>query len=214
MYFRQYLRGKGSAFVYISVHGVQITTRELCDENWCGMLCITYKIHTPEFTFSWHFVNTFQFRLKSGNNYGHFTGRRTCVFAHFIRVTTVSNVSFRGKWNVLLSNTLFYYVLRFSRYLNKTRGMHVLYWRQRCDFVGSYCVYEKICRFKGSVHQTQFYLQLICISCILERLHKPKCRRKFRTVLAYNCEFTHLIAWLPASLKFPVGLWFVSVSLN
>jgi len=55
-----------STFVYISVHGVQIATRELCGENLCGMLCSTYKIHTPEFTFSWHFVNTFPVLTKIG----------------------------------------------------------------------------------------------------------------------------------------------------
>jgi hypothetical protein len=122
LYFRQCYRGKGPAFVHISVHGVQIMTRELCGENWCGMLYITYKINKPEFTFSWHFVNTLQFWLKSGNNYGHFTGRRACVFAYFIRLTTVSNVSCRGKWKVFYVKYTFLLCVLFSRYLNKTRA--------------------------------------------------------------------------------------------
>jgi len=115
-----------------------------------------------------------------------------------------------GNETYFMWNTLFYYVLRFSRYLNKTRDMNVLYWRQRCDFVGSYCVYEKMFRFKGSVHQTYSF---IC-SWSMAPVYWNACTNRsadgsFAQMLAYNWEFTNLIAWLPAGLKFPLELWFV-----
>lgn len=155
-------------------------------------------------------LTLFQFWLKSGHNYGNCTGRCICGCVHFIQVTTVSNVSCRGKWNIFYVEYTFYYVLRFSRYLNKTRDMHVLYWWQRCDFVGSYCVYEKMCRFKGPVHQTYSF---IC-NWSMAPVYWNACTNRsadasFAQMLAYNREFTNLIAWLPAILKLPVGLWFV-----
>lgn len=182
------------------------------------MLYITYKIHTPEFTFSWHFVNTFQFWLKSA------------IITDTLQEDTRAFLRILFEWQlfrilVVEGNETYVFYVFYVEYtfLLCITVFEIFKWNKGhvclvltatlwfCRLI--LCVWENVPFLRVSTPNIHFYLQQICGSCILERLHKPKCRRKFRTVLTYYCEFINLIAWVPGSLKFPVGLWFVCKSV-